>query len=104
MMYNDEAYYALLKSIDHLRLSGISENDSKMIGLRSKLRDFLEYRKKYKKDTSLKLVPKLTKIKTLTIDQPSQISGIDSKDQVRKFVLLGIVVAVSGVFWFFLKK
>lgn len=114
MLYDDASYFRLLRKIDHMRSLGIPNKDPRMVRLRMKLRDFLEIRRKVKDDKKKKLVPKLTSVKTVTFDGDfSNIMLVPKSDKklptkkakpIKKYVILGTLVAVGGVVWHFFKK
>ena len=100
-MHINNQYYLILKTIDELREAGMADNDPKMLKLRLALRDELEKRNKHNKET--KLVPKLTHIKTIQLK--SDLSNTEtSKAEVKKYVLLGMAIALGGVAWYLIKN
>jgi hypothetical protein len=105
MLYDDALYYKTLKEIDRLRLMGVPSSDPLMLKTRIKLRDILEHRRK-KNKTPVKLVPKITGIKTIILEpkqQDTQEIVQNPKTDDEKYAVMGVVVALLGVMWQFLQ-
>jgi hypothetical protein len=80
-----------------MRSEGALNSDHDMMKLRIKLRDCLESRKKRKK-RSTKLVPRLLNVKTVTFENTEKY-----KPSIKKFVLLGTLIAIGGVVYYYFK-
>lgn len=104
-------YSAILKKLDQLRLKGMGDADPEVTKTKMSLRDLLEVKKK--NSTAIqKVVPRLTGIRTVTIEDPSTkpisiknlIGDVDSSVFQNKYAILGVALGVSALLFYILKN
>jgi len=83
-------YDELLHQLGSLRANGVSESDNRIIRLRMRLRDLLDSRKKYRKDTGP--LPTVTAMQTVKLNKT-----LGETADYKKYALVGAALGITYV-------
>jgi len=88
-------YDQILRKMSVLRSRGISDTDPRIVKLRAKLKELLDKRRSQR---TTKKVPQLTGYNTIVLAG----TPAPDKPKANKFMLLGAVLGVIGVTYYYL--